>query len=216
VCIRLSEVESTGWTALAWAVGRLDKMRQKGSAEELASRRAEHDPEAAEELYDQYAPSLLGMLMQILGDRGAAEEILDDVFIRVLSEARSTSREGCSLGVGLFLLARARAIERLRGEQSLPAPTPLFSARKPPAWLPRAEEVARLDQRQDLFRKVVNQLPKQQREMLNLAVFKGLTEEEIAAKLSEPSARVRAGMLAAVRFLRHRLAAITGTWAANI
>jgi RNA polymerase sigma-70 factor (ECF subfamily) len=191
-------------------------MKQKTSAEELALRLADHDPEAAGELYDQYAPSLLGMLMQILGSRGAAEEVLDDVFIRVLSEARSFSREGCSLGAGLFMLARARAIDRLRTQQSLPALPRLYSTRKALAWLPRAEEIEQLDQRQDLFRKVVHQLPKNQREMLDLAVIKGLTEGEIAAKLGEPSARVRAGMLAAVRFLRHRLAAITGTWAANI
>jgi RNA polymerase sigma-70 factor (ECF subfamily) len=191
-------------------------MKQKTSAEELALRLADHDPEAAAELYDQYAPSLLGMLLQILGDRGAAEEILDDAFIRVLSEARSFSREGCSLGAGLFMLARARAVERLRAEQSLPAPPRLYSTRKALTWLPRAAEIEQLDERQDLLRKVVNQLPKKQREMLDLAVFKGLTEEEIAAKLGEPSARVSAGMLAAVRFLRHRLAAVMGTWTANI
>jgi RNA polymerase sigma-70 factor (ECF subfamily) len=191
-------------------------MRQKTSAEDLALRLAEHDPEAAGELYDQYAPNLLGMLMQILEDRDAAEEILDDVFIRVLSEARSFGREGCSLGVGLFMLARARAVERLRAEQSLPALPRLYSTRKALAWLPRAEEVEQLDERQDLLKKVIHQLPKKQREMLDLAVFKGLTEEAIAAKLGEPSARVRAGLMAAMRFLRHRLAAVTGTWTANI
>jgi RNA polymerase sigma-70 factor (ECF subfamily) len=191
-------------------------MRQTNPPEEFPLRLAGHDPEAAGELYDQYAPGLLGMLVQILGDRGAAEEILDDVFVRVLSEARFFSREGCSLGAGLFMLGRARAVERLRAKQSLPTPQRLYSTRKAPAWLPRAEEIEQLDQRRELLQKVVRQLPKKQRDMLDLAVFKGLTEEEIAAKLGEPSARVRAGLMAAMRFLRHRLAAVTGTWAANI
>lgn len=191
-------------------------MKANSSAEVLLSRIAEHDPEAAGELYDLYAPGLLGMLMQILGDRGAAEEILEDTFFRVLGEARSFSREGASLSMGLFMLARVRAIERLRASQKLPDLPRLYSTRKALAWLPKAAEVEHLDERQDLLKKVIQQLPKQQRDMLELAVFKGLTEEEIAQKLGEPSARVGAGMLAAVRFLRHRLAAVMGTWTANI
>jgi RNA polymerase sigma-70 factor, ECF subfamily len=191
-------------------------MKRNSSAEELLSLAAQHDPDAFGELYDQCAPSLLGMLMQILGDRGAAEEILEEVFLRVWGEAQHFSRWGASLAMGLVLMARARAVERLRSEQGLPPLSRFSTNRKALAWLPKAAEIAHLDERQELLRKVVNQLPKPQRKVLELALFKGLTEEEIAAELGEPSARVTAGMLAAMRFLRHRLAAVMGLWTANI
>jgi len=84
------------------------------------------------------------------------------------------------------------------------------------SWLPRPEVVARLEERRELLKKVPNQLPKPQREALELAVLGGFTEEEIAVKLGEPLGRVRSGVRAGMRFLRHRLRAISGTWAANI
>ena len=85
-----------------------------------------------------------------------------------------------------------------------------------PAWLPRSEEIAVIDGRLELLHKVVNQLPKSQREALEFAVFRGLGEAEIAAELGEPLGKVRTGLRAAVTFVKHRRRAILGTWAANL
>jgi RNA polymerase sigma-70 factor (ECF subfamily) len=86
----------------------------------------------------------------------------------------------------------------------------------PPAWMPRPGEVAVIDDRLDLLQKVINQLPKSQRQALEFAVFKGLGEAEIAAELGEPLGKVRTGLRAAVTFVKHRRRAVLGTWAANI
>jgi RNA polymerase sigma-70 factor, ECF subfamily len=191
-------------------------MKQHPAAEEMLARFAGHDLQAAGEVYDRYAPHLLGLLMQILGERNAAEEILEEVFERAWSEGRAFSKKCSSVSMALVLMARARAVERLRAGKALPPRPRSFLLRKSFAWLPTEGSVTRLDERKELLKKVANQLPKQQREMLELAVFKGLSEEEIAEKLGEPAARVKAGLLAGVRFLRHRLAAVMGAWAANI
>ena len=115
-------------------------------------------------------------------------------------------------------ISRNAAIERRRAERQLPA-----LARRPPrasqylfSRLPRPEEIARLEERRELLKKVVNQLPQPQRYALELAVFEGYTEAEIAEKLGEPLGRVQAALRAGMRFLRHRLRAVMGTWAANI
>jgi RNA polymerase sigma-70 factor, ECF subfamily len=186
------------------------------SAEELLARIAARDEAALGELYDRCAPGLLGMLMRILSDRAAAEEVLEDVFARLWSEARRLSREGSSVGARLFFLARRRAIERLRAARRLPALTFSVPERTTLAWLPQPKEIALVDQRRELLRKVINQLPKPQREALEGVIFEGYTAAELAHRLDEPRARVRAGLQAAMRFLRHRLAAVLGTWAANI
>lgn len=191
-------------------------MKQNLAAENLLARIADHDADALGELYDQQSPALLGMLMRILGDREAAEEILESVFLRAWSEARQLARMEASLPAFLFLAARARAIEKLRAGKDLPRRAPLISSRNTLAWYPRSKAIARVEERQELLRKVVNQLPKPQRAVLELAVFEGLTEDEIAARLRQPIARVKSGLQAAMRFLRHRLAAVLGTWTADI
>jgi RNA polymerase sigma-70 factor (ECF subfamily) len=86
----------------------------------------------------------------------------------------------------------------------------------PAAWIPSAEEVARVDERLGLLQKVMDQLPKHQSEALELSVFGGYREEEIARELDEPLGQVRSALCAAVTFLRHRRRAVVGSWAANI
>lgn len=193
-------------------------MAQDRSVEQLMARVVKRDDRALGELYDHFAPGLLGMLLAILGDRGAAEQVLRDVFLRLWNEARSSPYAGVSLDVWLTIIARRAAIDRLRALRNL---LPLDSSsaaalKKSLAWLPRPEEVLVIDQRRELLKKVINQLPKAQRQALDLAVFGGYTEREIAEQLGEPLGKVRTGLRAAMTFLRHRLRAVSGTWAANI
>lgn len=182
------------------------------------ARVVKRDDRALGELYDHFAPGLLGMLLEILDDRGTAEEVLRNVFLRLWNEARSSSYAGVSLDVWLTIIARRAAIDRVRSKRNL---APLDSSgavalKKSLAWLPLPEDVLVIDQRRELLNKVIHQLPKGQRQGLDLAVFGGYTEREIAEQLREPLGKVRTGLRAAMTFLRHRLRAVSGTWAANI
>lgn len=182
------------------------------------ARLANRDRAALGEVYDRLVPALLGMVLRILPDRETAKEIVENVFVRLWQEAGQHPRADPSVPAWLVITARNAAVERRRSARKLPAltrrhPDPL---QKSFSWLPRPEEIALLDQRRELLKKVVNQLPKPQRDMLELAVFEGYTEAEIAAKLGEPLGRAQAALRAGMRFLRHRLRAVLGTWAANI
>jgi len=86
----------------------------------------------------------------------------------------------------------------------------------PMAWLPQAKEITLIDDRLVLLHKVIDQLPKPQRQALEFAVFGGLSESEIAAAMGEPLGKVRTSLRAAVTFVKHRRRAVCGTWAANI
>ena len=86
----------------------------------------------------------------------------------------------------------------------------------PLAWLPQPKEINLIDDRLVLLHKAINQLPKPQRQALELAVFGGLRESEIAAEMGEPLGKVRTSLRAAVTFVKHRRRAVCGTWAANI
>lgn len=198
-------------TALAEA------MAQGSRPEALVARVAEGDRAALSELYDRYAPGLWGVVWRILPDRDAAEEVIASVFLRLWNEARRFSRARASVAAWLLLMARAAAVDRQRAARKLPPlvlhPDPFL---KSLSWLPCPEEIALLEERRDLLRKVVNQLPKPQRGALELAVIEGYTEAEIAARLGEPRGRVESTLRAGMRFLKHRLRAVLGTWTANI
>ena len=193
-------------------------MTQGPTAEELLARIAERDERALSELYDRFSPGLLGMLLRMLPNRAVAEEVLQDVFLRLWMDARQFGKAGGSVTAGLVLLTRAKAVNHLRVERRLVALATGKSElhAKFYSCLPPAADIDLLNGRRELFRKVIDQLPKPQRDILELAVFDGYTETEIAQKLGEPLGKVRSGLLAAARFIRHRLAAVMRTWAANI
>lgn len=193
-------------------------MVREHTAQELLAHVARHDEEAVGILYDRFAPGLLAVLRRILVKRQEAEEVLQDVFLRLCNQASHLSREGISASAWLALVARGAAIDRLRAEKGL-APQARGShraLRNNSAWLPRGEQTALLEQRSELLKKVIKQLPSHQRQALDLAVFEGYTEAEIAQKLGEPLGKARTELRAAMSFLRHRLRAVMGTWAANI
>ncbi len=85
-----------------------------------------------------------------------------------------------------------------------------------PEWLPHPETIERVDQRLEILHRAVDQLPPEQRRTLDLAVFGGLSEAEIAAEIGEPLGKVQRSLRAAVSFVKHRCRAVSGTWSANI
>jgi RNA polymerase sigma-70 factor (ECF subfamily) len=193
-------------------------MVREQTAEELLARVARHDEEALAILYDRFAPALLAMLRRILQERAELEEVLQDVFLRLWNQASQFSRKGISVSAWLALAARGVAVDRLRAEKGL-APQARGShrtLRNNSTWLPNGEQITLLEQRSELLKKVIRQLPTHQRQALDLAVFDGYTEVEIAQKLGEPLGKARTELRAAMGFLRHRLRAVMGTWVANI
>jgi RNA polymerase sigma-70 factor (ECF subfamily) len=240
-------------------------MGEELPAEDLLARVARQDVAALSELYDRYAPRVYGLVAHILPSRDAAEEILQEVFVRLWSESPSLSQEGRSVVAWLVVTAREAAVDRLRalrknapnagpqgpstnagkgpgtGTRKSKAAVPVPSAAKsldgktevmkrrpadrasapatcpvPLAWLPQPKEITLIDDRLVLLHKAINQLPKPQRQALELAVFGGLSESEIATEMGEPLGKVRTSLRAAVTFVKHRRRAVCGTWAANI
>jgi RNA polymerase sigma-70 factor (ECF subfamily) len=82
--------------------------------------------------------------------------------------------------------------------------------------LPLPKEIALIDDRLALLHKAINQLPESQRQALDLAVYGGRSESEIATEMGEPLGKAQRSLRAAVTFVKHRRRAVCGTWAANI
>jgi RNA polymerase sigma-70 factor (ECF subfamily) len=220
-------------------------MESEPTAEALLEQVARRDYGALAEIYDRFAPRLLGMLVHILPEHSLAEEVLQEVFVRLWDAAASVHRSGGSAAAWLTVMAREAALERVRASRNPPSgglginnpeklrarkpagrkPSKASAVRPGPGadvvaktqfWLPRPEEIALVDDRLVLLQKALNQLPKGQRQALELAFAGGYTEAEIARELGEPLGKVRTALRAAITFLRHRRRAVLGTWAANI
>jgi len=244
-------------------------MSEELSAEQLLVRVERQDAAALCELYERYAPRVLGLVARVLPPGGDPDEVLRGVFQRLWSESRSLLHDGASVAAWLIFAARKAALERsprtgsgaqcsfhvgeaARAENRpvpcLRATTAVVSsspARKtasasgdaksatrrpaairpgrsgirpelPLAWFPRPEAIGMVDERLGILHKVINQLPKAQRQALDLVVFSGLGEPEVAVEIREPLGQARARLRAAITFLRHRRRAVLGTWAANI
>ncbi len=82
--------------------------------EELLSRMARRDAEALGDLYDRFAPRLLGMAARILDEREAAEEVVQETFLKAWNIASGLHQEQRSVGAWLVVMTRHAAVARLR------------------------------------------------------------------------------------------------------
>jgi len=102
-------------------------------AEELLAQVAGRDVEALASLYDQFAPSLLGILVRMLTSKWDAESALEEVFLRLWREAHDLVRAQGSVAAWLVLVARQVGLERVRAKRAgaaLPAPRPGRQSRR--------------------------------------------------------------------------------------
>ncbi|HEV2176909.1 MAG TPA: sigma factor-like helix-turn-helix DNA-binding protein [Terriglobia bacterium] len=198
-------------------------MPEPPSADGLLTRIAERDASALAELYDLMAPGLLALAREILSSPKDAAAVVEDVFLWLFKEAPALRQHdaspdpiGASVAAWLTLSTRAAALGRRRAGGRVPRGHGLERLHRAAAWLPKSQAIRLLDERRELLKKVMRQLPEHQIEVLSLAVLEGCSETEIATRLSEPLGQVRTESRAALRFLRHRLRAVLGEWTANI
>ena len=194
-------------------------MAQEPTTQELLAAIAQHDEAALARLYDLTAPDLYGLISEIITDGEAGrQEILKEVFIRLWKDAKRIQAGGGSVRVWLALEARAGAIDWQRAQKGMrtTARSRLQWLIKIRSWMPRPTDVEQVEKRRRLLEKLVHRLPGPQSELLQLAVVKGFTETEIARQVEQPPGRIEHELRAGLRFLRHRLRAVMGTWNAGI
>jgi RNA polymerase sigma-70 factor (ECF subfamily) len=192
-------------------------MPAEPTTEELVARIAGRDEDALAVLYDRFAPLLRGIAVRILCSTGLAEEVLEETFVELWRRPDCENLHEASLRAQLVLQVRDSAVRRLRQVRNLP---PLEAtgagARLCEECWPQPDEVALVNSRQELLRRLINQLPATQRKVLDLSILEGYSEAEMAQVLNQPLGRVRDEIRASLGFARHRLQTLMGTWTADI
>jgi RNA polymerase sigma-70 factor, ECF subfamily len=168
----------------------------------LIQRIVARDESALAALYDKYAGMLGSMLNRIVRDSQAAEEILQDVFHQLWRAPERFDASRGSLPGWLLVIARNRAISRLRKKN----PASGDELTEATVVLPSNLESA-LSQKQMLgrVRDAMVGLPAEQRAAVELAYFEGMTHTEIAAKTGDPLGTVKTRLRMVMETLRHTL-----------
>ena len=161
------------------------------------------EPRAMANLYDRYGTLVYSVVFRMVGNSGEAEELVQDVFLRVWMRAHLIEDSCCTMRPWLLTIARNRAIDHLRGGrpgtrhfehttyERFPAPV-CFD---PLIWF--STEAERL-------REALAQLSVQQRTVIEYAYFEELSQSEIAARMGKPLGTVKTWVRAAIGALRQQ------------
>lgn len=168
----------------------------------LIDRLVQRDESALAVLYDRYAGVISSVLHRILRDNQAAEEILQDIFLQLWNTASRFDASRGSLPAWLVVIARNRAISRLRRHNPAAGDALLEGMAVSPFNL---ESSAMRQQLVERVKASIESLPKEQRAAVELAFFEGLTHSEIAARTGDPLGTVKTRLRSALETLRRTL-----------
>ena len=169
---------------------------------DVLRRLAAGDREAVAELYDRHAARVLGLAFRIVQNSSDAEDVVQEVFSQAWRTAPSYQAARGTVVGWLLMMARTRAIDRLRSRQSrrdVQGAPDLDAIPSDAASL--ADQVI-ANQQAAGVRAAMETLPAEQRTALDLAYFEGLTQTEIAERLRIPLGTVKTRIRAALASLR--------------
>jgi RNA polymerase sigma-70 factor (ECF subfamily) len=172
-------------------------------------------PEGIEMLFDRYGRLAYSLAVRILGDAAAAEDVVQEAFLSVWRRSTTYRPERGSLRTWVCSIVHNRAIDGLRGRagrvrQDLPLDAAHALEGIGDAW----DDVAVELERQDI-RRLLERLPVEQRQTLELAYYGGYSQTEISTLQRVPLGTVKGRTRMALRKLRDALEGVTPEWSAT-
>jgi RNA polymerase sigma-70 factor (ECF subfamily) len=164
--------------------------------------------EALSELYDRYGRLVYSLCWNILGDQALAEEVTQDVFLRIWERADTYQASLGKVSTWLTSVARHRAIDVFRSRRKRPEGNLAGFAIDEALDIPAPEDVeeaAEGSRQRERVRRAMAQLPEAQRQALAYAYFLGYSHSQIAQALNEPLGTVKTRIRLAMQTLRKLL-----------
>jgi RNA polymerase sigma-70 factor (ECF subfamily) len=152
------------------------------------------DRAAFRELYARYSAALFSFAIRLLGDAGAAEEALQDAFVKIWRHAASYDARKSRPFTWAVTILRRTCIDHLRKHHRLPAALPLPDDDRAPAGLATPETARQAAEGHETAARLQATLtanPPLQRAALELALFSTLTHAEIASQLGQPVGTIK-------------------------
>ena len=185
-----------------------DVLSPSDADRELVRRMAAGDESALGTLYDRYSPLLHSVARRIVGDPDDAEEVLEETFWQAWRQAGRYEESRGGLSTWLVMIARSRAVDRVRARRRVREER--WDELPEPAADTAGDDVSPLDSAQmDEVRRMVGRavatLPPEQRQTVELAYFRGLSQSEIAEATGQPLGTVKTRARLALQKLREAL-----------
>jgi RNA polymerase sigma-70 factor (ECF subfamily) len=169
---------------------------------ECLRRLAGGDGDAAARLYDRHARAVYSLVLRIVGDEADAEDVVQDVFAQAWRQAARYDASRGVVGAWLLMMARTRAIDKLRNRRARPDTQGADSQATldgMPTSVPDVTSTIIDAETAKRVQSALAGLPLLQRLVIELAYYEGLTQREIADRLEEPlgtiKSRLRLGLL---------------------
>jgi RNA polymerase sigma-70 factor (ECF subfamily) len=181
--------------------GRVDYMTDVDDRE-IVARIAAGLGEALGDLYDRHGTAVYSLACRILRDVSEAEDVVQDVFAQAWRDAARYDAARASVAGWLLLLARTRAIDRLRARRL--RGIGVLGAVVPEAADPSSDQESAVIRSSEarLLHSAYAELTEPQRVAIDLAYYEGLTHAQIAARLHEPLGTVKTRIRSALQRLR--------------
>ena len=156
-------------------------------------------------LYDRLSGPLYSLALKMLGDPSEAQDALQEVFVQIWSRAKAYDPEKSSVFSWAVLMTRSRAIDRLRARArrlrvvGSTADEVTHGEATDASTVESAADTVNKNDEAAHVRSLLNNLPEEQRQAIDLAFFGHLSHHDIAARLGQPlgtiKARIRRGLL---------------------
>ncbi len=170
---------------------------------ELIERLRRRDPDAMSDLYDRYARVVYSVILRIVRNAAVAEELVQESFLRAWNRGAEFDATRGRIGPWLLTIARNRAIDYLRSSAGQQQATTfeLVSSERLSLFVHTEDRMADQDQARRI-RAAFSQLNANQRQVLELAYFEGLSQSEMAEKLGQPLGTIKTWVRTALTSLR--------------
>ena len=184
---------------------------------DLVRRIAGGDEVALGTLYDRRSGVVHALVLQLVGDADEAEDVVEEVFWQAWRQAGRYEASRGSVATWLVTIARSRALDRLRAvrrrrEDRLPE-SDGEGVGQLDVLLGDSGDTAHQAEHSDVATRVasaLSELPREQREALDLAYFAGLSQSEIAVRIGQPLGTVKTRTRLALQKLREKLSMLQG------
>jgi RNA polymerase sigma-70 factor, ECF subfamily len=170
---------------------------RSGDDTALLTRMGQRDENAMEDVFRRYSGAVYSVALRILHDTGQAEDVMQEIFLQLWRKPAAFVQARGSLGAWLVVVARNRAIDLLRRRKPSDSVDDVVLA----SPINVADEAER-NTMMEKVRRVIADLPAEQRKSLELAYFEGLSHTEIASRTGDPLGTVKTRVRQALITLR--------------
>lgn len=172
----------------------------------LVERLKNREPRAVGELYDRYGRVVHSLILRIVRNGAVAEDLVQETFLRIWNRVHAFDSERGALGVWMLAVARNRALDYLRSVDGRMAQSAsqFEELDSPAAFADFEQKLLNID-RVRLVRDAMAKLNRNQREVIEMAYYEGLSQSEMAERLKQPLGTVKTWARSALKVLRDQL-----------